>query len=176
MEMEDCLKMLASRGSICFVIIIYPENIQHTAVPHRLGILGEFPMWLTAAVTVSVPITHPGQGCWQCCFKFRTVVRPSIWDKSSDIKIRQWGRPWLVWYVLCKRRCVPGSLNSNTDIVIAMIVTGAVKLTQSGLGDSHYFFHCIRRTITRIGDKITLKCVTAIHCIDPADLFINISD
>ena len=30
-----------------------------------------------------------------------------IWDKSSDIKIGQWGRPWLVWYVPCKRRCVP---------------------------------------------------------------------
>ena len=30
----------------------------------------------------------------------------------------------------------PGSLNSNTDIVIAMIVADAVKLTQSELGDS----------------------------------------
>ena len=29
-----------------------------------------------------------------------------------------------------------GSLNSNTDIVIAMIVADAVKLTQSGLSDS----------------------------------------
>ena len=65
-------------------------------------------MWLTAAVTVSVLI----QGCWQRCF--RTVVRPSIWDKSSDIKIGQWGRPWLVWYVLCKHRCVP----RFTDIVM----------------------------------------------------------
>ena len=36
-----------------------------------------------------------------------TVVRPSIWDKSSDIKIGQWGRPWLVWYVPCKCRCIP---------------------------------------------------------------------
>ena len=25
-----------------------------------------------------------------------TVVRPSIRDKSSGIKIGQWGRPWLV--------------------------------------------------------------------------------
>ena len=33
-------------------------------------------------------------------------IRP-ILDKSSDIKIGQWGRPWLVWYVPCKRRCVP---------------------------------------------------------------------
>ena len=51
------------------------------------------------------------QGCWQCGFKFRTVhccwALPGIWDKSSDIKIGQWGRPWLVWYVPCKRRCVP---------------------------------------------------------------------
>ena len=30
----------------------------------------------------------------------------------------------------------PGSLNSNNDIVVAMIVADAVKLTQSGLGDS----------------------------------------
>ena len=36
-----------------------------------------------------------------------TVVKLSIWDKSSDIKIGQWGRPWLVWYVPCKGRCVP---------------------------------------------------------------------
>ena len=42
----------------------------------------------------------------------------------------------------CKPRCVPrlrslpGSLNSNTDIVIAMIVADAVKLTQSELSDS----------------------------------------
>ena len=48
-------------------------------------------------------------GCWQwqCCFKFRTAVRPSIWDKSSFIKIGQWGRACLVWYVPCKRKCVP---------------------------------------------------------------------
>ena len=68
-------------------------------------------MWLTADVTVSVPITHPGLlavavllQVQNCLF---TVVRPSIWDKSSDIKIGQWGQPWLVWYVPCKRRCVP---------------------------------------------------------------------
>ena len=30
----------------------------------------------------------------------------------------------------------PGSLNSNNDIVVAMIVTDALKLTQSGLSDS----------------------------------------
>ena len=67
-----------------------------------------------------------------------TVVRLSTWDKSSDIKIGQWGRPWLVWYVPCKRRCVPRftKKNSNTDIVIAMIVADAVKLTQSELSDS----------------------------------------
>ena len=77
-----------------------------------------------------------------------------------------------------------GSLNSNNDIVAAMIVADAVKLTQSGLGDSQsvnrttlfFFFHCLRRTntITRITDKITAKCVTTIPCIDPADLSINI--
>ena len=71
-------------------------------------------MWLTAAVTVSVPITHPGLLAVTVSvlavvskFKFRTAVRPSIWDKSSDIKIGQWGRPCLVWYMPCKRRCVP---------------------------------------------------------------------
>ena len=30
----------------------------------------------------------------------------------------------------------PGSLNSNNDIVVAMIVADAVKLTQSGLSDT----------------------------------------
>ena len=46
------------------------------------------------------------KGCWQCCFEFRTVV------------------------------VFPGSLNSNTDIVIAMIVADTVKLTQSPSRDS----------------------------------------
>ena len=76
-------------------------------------------MWLTAAVTVSVPITHPasrvvGSGNCQCSgsvastsSELFTVVRPSIWDKSRDFEIWQWGRPYLVWYVPCKRRCVP---------------------------------------------------------------------
>ena len=72
-------------------------------------------MWLTAAVTVSVPITHPasrvvGSGSVASSSELFTVVRPSIWDKSRDFEIGQWGRPWLVWYVpcdACKRRCVP---------------------------------------------------------------------
>ena len=89
-------------------------------------------MWLTGAVTVSVPI----QGCWQCCF--RTVVRPSIWDKSSDIKIGQWGQPWLIWYVPCKRRCAPRFTklkHRHRHRVTVMIV--AMKLTQSGLSQPH---------------------------------------
>ncbi len=60
----------------------------------------------------------------------------------------------------------PGSINSNTDIVIAMIVVDAVKLltqteSQSGLRDSQsparHYFHCLRRTITRITDKSLLN-------------------
>ena len=47
-----------------------------------------------------------GSGSVASSSELFTVVRPSIWDKSSDIKIGQWGRPWLVWYVPCKRRCV----------------------------------------------------------------------
>ena len=37
------------------------------------------------------------------------------------------------------------------------------------------YFHCLRRTITRITDKMTVKCVTTIPCIDPVDLSIKIS-
>ncbi len=80
----------------------------------------------------------------------------------------------------------PGSLNSNTDIVIAMIVADghAVKLTQSELSDSQsvnrttlFSLSQMNYRITRITDKImTVKCVTTIPCIDPADLSINISD
>ena len=54
--------------------------------------------------------------------------------EGRDIEIGQLGRPWLVCRV--NADVFPGSLNSNTDIVIAMIVADAVKLTQSGLGDS----------------------------------------
>ena len=82
----------------------------------------------------------------------------------------------------------PGSLNSNTDIVITMIVANGSdavkKLTQSQseLSDSHSvnrttLFSLSQTNITRITDKImTVKCVTTIPCIDPADLSINISD
>ena len=66
-------------------------------------------MWLTAAVTVSVLITHPasrvvGSGSDASSSELFTVVRPSIWDKSRDFEIGQLGRSWLVWYVPCKRR------------------------------------------------------------------------
>ena len=54
------------------------------------------------------------QGCWQWQVPVAVLLqvqncllRPSIWDKSRDFEIGQWGRPWLVWYVPCKRRCVP---------------------------------------------------------------------
>ena len=65
----------------------------------------------------------------------------------------------------------PGSLNSksNTDIVIAMIGADAVKLTQSGLGDTDSDSQSVNRTtlfslfqtnfgtITRITDKSLLN-------------------
>ncbi len=75
----------------------------------------------------------------------------------------------------------PGSLNSNTDIVITMIVPDAVKLTQSELGDSQSENRTTLFTVSdelsiRITNKMTVKCVTTIPCIDPADLSINISD
>ena len=41
---------------------------------------------------------------------------------------------------------VPGSLNSNNDIVVAMIVADAVKLTQSGLGDNDGDSQSVNRT------------------------------
>ena len=63
------------------------------------------------------------QGCWQCQWQVKSqvpvavllqvqncllnIVWPSIWDKSSDFEIGQLGRPWVVWYVPCKRICVP---------------------------------------------------------------------
>ena len=114
--------------------------------------------------------------------QFRTVVRPGIWDKSSDIKIGQRGRPWLVWY-LCRVNAAvfPGSLNSNIEIVIASSTSSLWNsLTQSRLAVSRWtalrYFHCLRRTITRITDKIIVERVTTIPCIDPADLSINISN
>ncbi len=127
-----------------------------------------------------------GEGCWQCCFKFRTVVRPSTWylRQNSDIKIGKWGRPWLVWYVLGKLRCVPrftklkhrhrhlndrrwrcerNSLSRDRSVTLTVTVS---RWT------ARRYFHCLRRTIARITDKI----IVTIPCIDPADLSINISD
>ena len=46
----------------------------------------------------------------------------------------------------------PGLLNSNTDIVIAMIVADAVKLTQSGLGEPH-------DAIFTVSDELSLERV-----------------
>ena len=59
------------------------------------------------------------------------------------------------------------SLNSNSDIIIVMIV--AVKLTQSSRDSvsrqpakrmetrsARCYFHCLRRTMTRITDKVTV--------------------
>ena len=40
----------------------------------------------------------------------------------------------------------PGSLNSNNDIVVAMIVADAVKLAQSGLGDTDSDSQSVNRT------------------------------
>ena len=146
-------------------------------------------MWLTAAVTVSVPNTQPGMLAVAVrvasSSELFTVVTPNIWDKSSDIKIGQWGRPWLVWYVPCKRRCVPRftKLKTPTSSSHWMIVADAVKLEWVSRNSvtvrrwtARRYFHCLRRTITWITDKITVICVTTIPCIDPADLSINISD
>ena len=149
---------------------------------------------------LSIVYTRP------CCFKFRTVhccwALPGIWDKSSDVKIGQWGRPWLVWYVPCKRRCVPRFTKLKhrhrhhkwhndrrwrqwrcvspgpgaCEKTHSTVSVGTRSVTVSRWTARRYF-HCLRRTITRITDKImTVKCVTTIPCIDPADLSINISD
>ena len=125
-------------------------------------------MWLTAAVTVSVPITHPGLLAVAVLLQdsidstssseLFTVVRPSIWDKSRDFEIGQWGRPWLVWYVPCKRRSdvFPGSLNSNTDIVIAMndrrwcCESHSVGTQWQSIGEPHY-------AIFTVSDELSLE-------------------
>ena len=144
-------------------------------------------MWLTAAVTVSMPITHPasrvgGSGSVASSSELFTVVRPSIWDKSRDFEIGQWGRPWLVWYVPCKRRCVPRFTKlkhrhrhrSSASLMLwNSLSRNSVTVSRWSARRS---FHCLRRTITRITDTMTVKCVTTIPCIDPADLSINISD
>ena len=64
---------------------------------------------VTAAVTVVRISADPGWGLlpcwqWQCCCTFRTVVRPSIWDKTATSKS---GNGVGVWYVPGKLRCVP---------------------------------------------------------------------
>ena len=106
-----------------------------------------------------------GPGCWQwqCCFKFRTVVRPSIWDKSSNIKIGQWGRPWLIWYVLCKRRCVPRFTilkprhRHRNDRRWRCETHSVASQDSDSVTVSRWtarrYFHCLRWTITRITDK-----------------------
>ena len=55
---------------------------------------------------------------------------------SSELLFRAMGS--VVASLMCRVNAYvfPGSLNSNTDIIIAMIVADAVKLTQLGLGDS----------------------------------------
>ena len=149
-------------------------------------------MWLTAAVTdtVSVPITHPGTRVVGSVAVLLQVQNCSlllgiIWDKSSDIKIGQWGRPWLVWYVPCKRRCVPRFTKlkhrhrHHNDHRWRCEKTHSLSRNSVTVSrwTARRYFHCLRRTITRITDKImTVKCVTTIPCIDPADLSINISD
>ena len=134
-------------------------------------------MWLTAAVTVSVPITHPasrvvGSGNCQCSgsvassAELFTVVRPSIWDKSRDFEIGQWGRPWLVWYVPCKRRCVPRFTklkhrhrhrnDRRWRCETHSLSRNSVTVSR---WSARRYFHCLRRTITRITDTMTVKCV-----------------
>ena len=62
-----------------------------------------------------------------------------------------------------------------------MIVADAVKLTQSELGDSQSVIRTTLFSLSQtnyhpITDTMTVKCVTTIPCIDPADLSINILD
>ena len=59
--------------------------------------------------------------------------------------------------VNCKRHYAdvfPGSLNSNNDIVVAMIVADAVKLTQSGLGLSDTDSRRVSRSLGEPHDAI----------------------
>ena len=130
------------------------------------------------------------QGCWQwqcteCCFKFRTVYWGPVFEiklfKSRDFEIGQWGRPWLVLYVPCKRRCVPRFTKlKHRHRQHWSSLTLWNSLSRNSVTVSRWsarrYFHCLRRTITRITDTMTVKCVTTIPCIDPADLSINISD
>ena len=78
----------------------------------------------------------------------------------------------------CKRRCVSWFPQlKHRHRVIVMIVT--VKLTQSGLTQSQSVGEP-HDTIFTVSDELSLespiksvKCVTTIPCIDPADLSIN---
>ena len=135
-------------------------------------------MWLTAAVTVSVLITHPasrvvGSGNCQCSgsvassSELFTVVRPSIWDKSRDFEIGQWGRPWLVWYVPCKRRYVPRFTklkhrHRHRNYRRWRCETHSVGTRWQSVGDPH-------DAIFTVSDELsmTVKCVTTIACIVP---------
>ncbi len=143
-------------------------------------------MRLTAAVTVSVPITHPwllavavllqAQNC-------SLLLGPVFETKAATSKSGNGvGRGQ---FDMCRVNAdvFPGSLNSNTDIIIAMIVADAVKLTQSELSDSQSVNRTTLFSLSQTNyhsnhRKMTVKCVTTIPCIDPADvsLSINISD
>ena len=131
---------------------------------------------------------------WQCCFKFRTVH--CCWA-LFEIKTAT-----AVWYVPCKRRCVPRFTKlkhrhrhhkwhndrpaDGSDAVSPLWKKSLDSLSRNSVSVSDS--QSVNRTtlfslsqmnyrITRITDKImTVKCVTTIPCIDPADLSINISD
>ena len=55
----------------------------------------------------------------------------------------------------------PGSLNSNNDSVVAMIVADSVKLTQSGLGDTDSDSQSVNRrshdAIFTVSDELSLE-------------------
>ena len=149
-------------------------------------------MWLAAAVTdtVSVPITHPGLLTVAVLLQVQNCSLllgpdPSIWDKSSDIKIWQWGRPWLVWYVPCKRRCVPRftKLKHRHHHCNDRRWRCETSLSRNSVTVSRWtarrYFHCLRRTITRITEKLQLNVLLQSLASIPQmyqSISINISD
>ena len=69
------------------------------------------------------------------------------------------------------------SLDSLSRNSVSVSVTDTVSDSQSVNRTTLFSLSQMNYRITRITDKImTVKCVTTIPCIDPADLSINISD
>ena len=144
-------------------------------------------MWLTAAVTVSVPISHPGLLAVAVLLQLQVQNCSLLLGPVFEIKQRYQNRAMgsaVASLMPCKPRCVPRlrSLPRFTKLKHRhrhrndrrwRCETHSVSVSR---WTARRYFHCLRRTITRITDKITVKCVTTIHRIDPADLSINSSD